>query len=77
MEKLMKRIKRLDRQSGRINQPMFSGYDLDPKFKSAQPEEGEPEGTDTSMLAALGNKRAKTKELYVHDLTEKQISRLT
>ena len=29
------------------------------------------------MLAALGKKRAKTKELYVHDLTEKQISRLT
>lgn len=29
------------------------------------------------MLAALGKKRAKTKELYVQDLTEKQISRLT
>ena len=56
---------------------MFSGYDLDPKFKSPQPEGAEAEGTDTSMLAALGKKRAKTKELFVHELTEKQISRLT
>ena len=41
MEKLMKRIKRLDKQSDRINQPMYSGYDLDPKFKTAQPDEAE------------------------------------
>ena len=56
---------------------MYSGYDLDPQLKSKQAEEVDAEGTDTSMLAALGKKRAKTKELYVHDLTEKQISRLT
>ena len=30
MEKLMKRIQRLDRQSERIKQPMFSGIQLDP-----------------------------------------------
>ena len=77
MDKLMKRINRLDKQSGKINQPMYSGYDLDPKLKSSLPPEMDAEGTDTSMLAALGKKRAKTKELYVHELTEKQISRLT
>ena len=30
MTKLMKRIKRLDRQSEKVNQPMFYGYGLDP-----------------------------------------------
>ena len=30
MTKLMKRIKRLDKQSEKVNRPMFSGYGLDP-----------------------------------------------
>ena len=77
MDKLMKRIRRLDKQSDRIKQPMFSGIQLDPKLLKDQPVEEDGAGTDTSMLAALGKKRAKTKELLVQDLSEKQISRLT
>lgn len=56
---------------------MFSGIQLDPKLLKDQPVEEDGVGTDSSMLAALGKKRAKTKELLVQDLSEKQISRLT
>ena len=50
---------------------MFSGMQLDPQLLKNEPIEDEANGTDTSMLAALGKKRAKTKELFLDELTEK------
>ena len=73
----MKRIKRLDRQSERINHPVYSGYNLDPQLNTAHLEPKDGEATDSSMLMGLGMNRANAKKLFVDQLTEKQISKLT
>ena len=44
---------------------------MDPQILKDQPVEDDGAGTDTSMLASLGKKRAVTKELYVQDLSDK------
>ena len=56
MNKLMKRLKRLNFQSGKINQPMFSGYSIDPILQSKEEmdiKEDGAESTDASLLEAL------------------------
>ena len=56
MNKLMKRLKRLNFQSGKINQPMFSGYNVDPILEPKEEKENNEDGaesTDASLLEAL------------------------
>ena len=54
MTKLMKRIKRLDRQSEKINQPMFYGYGIDPQLNTDSIDAKAGDATDSSMLMGLG-----------------------
>ena len=52
----MKRLKRLNFQSGKINQPMFSGYNVDPILEPKEEKENNEDGaesTDASLLEAL------------------------
>ena len=50
---------------------MFSGYCFDPQLNTEIVDAKEGEATDSSMLMGLGQKRAKAKELFVDELTEK------
>ena len=71
VSKLMKRIKRLDRQSEKINHPVYSGYNLDPQLNTAHLEPKDGDATDSSMLMGLGMNRANAKKLFVDELTER------
>ena len=50
---------------------MFSGYGIDPQLNTDVIDAKEGDATDSSMLMGLGQKRAKAKELFVDELTEK------